>query len=186
MAFILKLTWSKVAATQVCFQACETPNLYRENSPYVSLLSLRFSTQAIQIYLFCGQGIAQIPLRFMFWFIPQLLCVSCHSGCFGFVVYIQRRPVVVSIPSVCVSSCGGLPPLSLIIAFGSVPWQEMRDLFYLAWTTLFLPDYWCYFTLNNMTLCSQSAQGQSLRVIDTFKSRGRKYNQRGGVGKERI
>lgn len=79
----------------------------------------------------------------------------------------------------------GLPPLSLIIAFGSVSWQEMRDLFYLAWTTLFLPDYWCYFTLNNMTLCSQSAQGQSLRVIDTFKSRGGDYDQRGGVGKER-
>lgn len=79
----------------------------------------------------------------------------------------------------------GLPPLSLIIAFGSVPWQEMRDLFYLAWTTLFLPDYWCYFTLNNMTLRSQSAQGQSLRVIDTFKSRGGDYDQKGGVGKER-
>lgn len=37
-----------------------------------------------------------------------------------------------------------------------------------------------------MTLCSQPAQGQSLRVIDTFKSRGGKYNQRGGVGKKRI
>lgn len=126
---------------------------------------------------------------------PSVLCFGLsHSyyvspvtlAVFGFVVYIQRRPVVVSIPSVCVSSCGGLPPLSLIIAFGSVPWQEMRDLFYLAWTTLFLPDYWCYFTLNNMTLCSQSAQGQSLRVIDTFKSRGGKYNQRRGAGKERI
>lgn len=84
--------------------------------------------------------------------------------------------------------CFGLRslPLSLIIAFGSVSWQEMRDLFYLAWTTLFLPGYWCYFTLNNMTSCSQSAQGQSLRVIDTFKSRGGEYNQRGGVDQERI
>lgn len=37
-----------------------------------------------------------------------------------------------------------------------------------------------------MTLCSQSAQGQSLRVIDTFKSRGGEYNQKEGVCKERI
>lgn len=32
------------------------------------------------------------------------------------------------------------------------------------------PDCWCYFTLNNMTWCSQSVQGQSLRVIDTCKA----------------
>lgn len=32
------------------------------------------------------------------------------------------------------------------------------------------PDCWCYFTLNNMTWCSQSAQGQSLRVIDTCRA----------------
>lgn len=29
-----------------------------------------------------------------------------------------------------------------------------------------------------MTLCSESAQGQNLRVIDTFKGRGGEYNQR--------
>lgn len=33
MVFILKLTWSKVAATQVCFQVYETPILYKETPP---------------------------------------------------------------------------------------------------------------------------------------------------------
>lgn len=32
------------------------------------------------------------------------------------------------------------------------------------------PDCWCYFTLNNTTQSSRSAQGQSLRVIDTCKA----------------
>ena len=124
-----------------------------------------------------------------------VFCVLVYSGALWLLLSLWLVWVLLSVFK---EACGlvfpqrlcfelrGLPPLSLIIAFGSVPWQEMRDLFYLAWTTLFLPDYWCYFTLNNMTLCSQSAQGQSLRVIDTFKSRGGDYNQREGVCEERI
>lgn len=66
------------------FLSCCNSQSAQGMSSHVSVLSLRFPTQAIQIHLFCGQGIAQIPLCFMFWFIPQLLCVSCHSGCFWF------------------------------------------------------------------------------------------------------
>lgn len=80
----------------------------------------------------------------------------------------------------------GLSPLSLIIALAQ-PLDRKWEIYFI-WLELhcsFL-DYWCYFTLNNMTLCSQSAQGQSLRVIDTFKSRGGDYNQREGVYEERI
>lgn len=63
-------------------------------------------------------------------------------------------------------------PLSLIIAFGPVSWQKTWDLFCLAWTTLFLPDYWCYFTQNNTALCLLPVQGQSLRGISAFRSNG--------------
>lgn len=124
-----------------------------------------------------------------------VFCVLVYSGALGLLPSLWPVWVLLSVFKGGLWSClspasvfqlRGLPPLSLIIAFGSVPWQEMRDLFYLAWTTLFLPDYWCYFALNNMTLCSQSAQGQSLRVTDTFKSRGGDYNQREGVCEERI
>lgn len=122
----------------------------------------------------------------VFWFTPKLSGFSCHSGSVGFCCLHSKQACGLAFPQRLCFELRGLPPLSLIIAFGSAPWQEMRDLFYLAWTTLFLPDYWCYFTLNNMTLCSQTAQGQSLRVIDTFKSRGGDYNQREGVFEERI
>lgn len=44
------------------------------------------------------------------------------------------------------------------------------------------PDCWCYFTLNNTTWSSQSAQGQSLRVIDTSEA-GREL-RRGGAGNQ--
>lgn len=98
--------------------------------------------------------------------------------CVGFCCLYSKEACGCVCPKRLCSELRGLPPLSLVIAFGSVPWQEMRDLFYLAWTTLFLPDYWCYFTLNNMTLCSASAQGQNLRVIDIFKGREGEYNQR--------
>lgn len=110
-----------------------------------------------------------------------------------FVFCFQARVAVVSNPYVSSFELRGLPPLSLIIAFGPVSWQEMRDLFYLAWTTLFLPDYWCYFTPNNMTLRLLPAQGQSLRVTGIFKRngerkgedlRGRKENKRQRQGVE--
>lgn len=38
-----------------------------------------------------------------------LFCVSCHSGCLGFVVRIQGRLAVPSTPSVCVSSSAVCP-----------------------------------------------------------------------------
>lgn len=146
------------------------PYSYNLNVFSVAKLLHRFPS-VLYVLVYSTAIMSLLSLR-LFWFCCLYSKEAC--GC----AYPQR---------LCFGLCG-LPPLSLIIAFGSVPWQEMRDLFYLAWTTLFLPDYWCYFTLNNMTLCSQSAQGQSLRVIDTFKSRGGEweYNQSGGVGKERI
>lgn len=175
-------SWSKVAATQVCLQVYETPLCIGESLTNFSLIpripyscnSNVFSVArelhrfpSVLYVLVYSTVIMSLLSLWLFWFCCLYSKEAC--GC----VYPQRLCFELR----------GLPPLSLIIAFGSVPWQEMRDLFYLAWTTLFLPDYWCYFTLNNMTLCSQPAQGQSLRVIDTFKSRGGDYNQRGGVAR---
>lgn len=162
----------------MCFKVYETPSGCRG---IPQCLSLR-STQTIRIRLSGRQGVAEIPV----FCVLQLSGFSCHSGSVGFCCLHSKQACGLAFPQRLCFELRGLPPLSLIIAFGSAPWQEMRDLFYLAWTTLFLPDYWCYFTLNNMTLCSQSAQGQSLRVIDTFKSRGGDYNQREGVCEERI
>lgn len=131
--------------------------------------------------VFCGRGAAQIPLCFICFGLFHSYYESAVTAAVLVLLSVFKGGVY---PRSLCFELRGLPPLSLIIAFGSVPWQEMRDLFYLAWTTLFLPDYWCYFTLNNMTLCSQSAQGQSLRVIDTFKSRGGEYNQREEWGRK--
>lgn len=91
----------------------------------------------------------------------------------GFLFSVFKRGLaVVSNPYVSGFEPRGLPPLSLIIAFGPVSWQEMRDLFCLAWTTLFLPDYWCYFTPNNTALCLLPVQGQSLRGTAAFRNSG--------------
>lgn len=107
--FHLKLTWSKVAALQVCFKVYETRVCAGESLTSFSLvLRIPYSRNSNMCFLWPGSCTDSPPL-YMFWFIPQLLCVSCHSGCFGFVVCIQRRPVVVSIPSVCVSSCAVCP-----------------------------------------------------------------------------
>lgn len=94
-----------------------------------------------------------------------------------FVFCLRVRAVVVPNPYVSSFESRGLPPLSLIIALGPVSWQEMRDLFYLAWTTLFLPDYWCYFTPNNTTPCSLPAWGQSPGVAGIFKGNGKRRGE---------
>ena len=91
------------------FQRLWNSGLYRGTPPQVSVLFLGFPTHTIWMCFLWPSCCTDSPLFYMFWFIPQLLWVCCHSGCFGFVVCIQRRPVVVSIPSVCVSSCAVCP-----------------------------------------------------------------------------
>lgn len=146
---------SMAAAPQVCFRGEVT-----KCSGQACHLRLQDS------FFFSSQQAAYIPPVLVYSI--AILCLL-SLWLFGFCCVHSREACGSVYPERLCFQFRGLPPLSLIIALGSVPWQEMRDLFYLAWTTLFLPDYWCYFTLNNMTLCSQSAQGQSLRVIDTFK-----------------
>lgn len=117
--FILKLTWSKVAATQVCFQVYGTPSLCKETPSHVSGLSSRFPLKQFKYVFSVARELHRTPSVFCLGLSHSYYVFSVTLTSFGFVVYIQRRPVVVSIPSVCVSSCGGLAPSlsSLLLAW---------------------------------------------------------------------
>lgn len=92
------------------FQSLRNSQSSQRNPSHVSVLCLEFSTPAIQICRFCGQGDAKIPLCFMCVGLFHHYHVSPVTlAGFGFVVCIQRRPVVTSTPSVCVSPCAVCP-----------------------------------------------------------------------------
>ena len=106
-----------MAVPQVCFKVYETPSGCRGIPQCLSLLS----AQTIQIRLSGWQGVAEIPLFSVFWFIPELSGFSCHSGSFGFCCLYSKEACGLVFPPRLCFELRGLPSLSLIIAFGSVP-----------------------------------------------------------------
>lgn len=88
------------------------------NPSHVSGLFLRFPLKQFKYVFSVARELHRSPSVLCFGLSHSYYVSPVTLAVFGFVVSIQRRPVVVSIPSVCVSSCGGLPPRlsSLLLA----------------------------------------------------------------------
>ena len=92
-----------MAVPQVCLKVYETPSGCR------GIPQCLLSTQTFQIRVSGWQGVAEIPLFSVFWFIPELLGFSRHSGPFGFCCLYSKEACGLVFPQRLCFSCAVCP-----------------------------------------------------------------------------